>query len=73
MRTIIAAAISLMPLMAALSALPYTSLDVFAISDYQFGLKLGIIDGKNSLSNGDTGTLYVLQSGQGFINQTKEF
>ena len=44
-----------------------------AISDYQLGLTLGEIDGKDSIENNGTGTLYVEQPGKGFINQTKEF
>jgi hypothetical protein len=63
MKAVLAAVISSVLLMGAPN--------VFAISDYQLGLKFGMIDGKHAGSV--TGTFYILQPGKGFINQTKEF
>ena len=45
--------------------------NVFAISDYQLGFNHGVSDGKETCR--EKCHWYIIQPGNGFINQTREF
>ena len=73
MKTIIATAISLVPLLVALSAFPYSSSDVFAISAYESGFNQGVTDGKDSCLHPSGCHWYVLEPGKGFAFHSWDF
>ena len=73
MKTRIFAAVSIVPLMATLSAFQHTSLDVFALSAYQSGFNHGVIDGKDSCSHPDGCHWYILEPGKGFAFHSWDF
>src|SRR5215831_7796118 len=72
MKSIIAAVISIVFLMAALSAL-HLSLDVIAISAYQSGYNHGVSDGKDSCLHTDGCHWYILEPDKGFAFHSWDF
>jgi hypothetical protein len=73
MKTIIATAISLVPLLVALSAFPYSSSDAIAISAYESGFDHGVTDGKDSCLHPSGCHWYVLEQGKGFAFHSWDF
>jgi hypothetical protein len=73
MKTIISAAISLVPFIGVLSMLQYTNLNVFALSAYQLGFQHGVTDGKDSCLHTDGCDWYILKPDKGFAFHLWDF
>jgi|SRR5689334_13706911 hypothetical protein len=73
MKTIISAAISLMPFIGVLSMFQYTNLNVFALSAYESGFNHGVPDGKDSCSHTDGCHWYILEPAKGFAFHSWDF